>query len=160
MTRFCKLPFAPAAPSRSTAARTLCAFPINRCFCDWRTLSAVLASSGCRCTPFPPYQACVIAVGAELGLDAKGLIAIDHFTMEGFRRLLALHHLRPDRPGDLSARERTVVELSAVGKTANEIASVLKISQRTVHATCRTPARNCAPATRPRRCRGPALRSD
>jgi DNA-binding CsgD family transcriptional regulator len=27
-----------------------------------------------------------------------------------------------------------VVELSAVGKTANEIASVLKISQRTVHA--------------------------
>jgi LuxR family quorum sensing-dependent transcriptional regulator len=83
---------------------------------------------------FPPYQACVIAVGPELALDTKGLIAIDHFTMEGFRRLLALRHLRPDRPGDLSARERTVVELSAVGKTANEIASVLKISQRTVHA--------------------------
>jgi LuxR family transcriptional regulator, quorum-sensing system regulator BjaR1 len=83
---------------------------------------------------FPPYQACVIALGEELTLDAKGLIAIDHFTMEGFRRLLALHHFRPDRPGDLSARERRVVELSAVGKTANEIATVLKISQRTVHA--------------------------
>ena len=83
---------------------------------------------------FPPYQACVIAAGGELALDAKGLIGVDHFTMEGFRRLLALRHLRPDRPGDLSARERKVVELSAFGKTANEIASVLKISQRTVHA--------------------------
>jgi len=83
---------------------------------------------------FPPYQACIIAAGAELALDPKGLISIEHFTIEGFRRLLALHHLRPDRPGDLSARERKVVELSAVGKTANEIASELKISQRTVHA--------------------------
>ena len=83
---------------------------------------------------FPPYQACVIAVWPELSLDARTMIALDHFTCEGFRRLLALHHLRPDRPGDLSARERRVVELSAVGKTANEIASVLKISQRTVHA--------------------------
>jgi LuxR family quorum sensing-dependent transcriptional regulator len=83
---------------------------------------------------FPPYQACVIAAGPELALDARGLIGLDHFTTEGFRRLLALRHLRPDRPGDLSARERKVVELSAFGKTANEIASVLKISQRTVHA--------------------------
>jgi LuxR family quorum sensing-dependent transcriptional regulator len=83
---------------------------------------------------FPPYQACVIAAGPGLALDPKVMIAMDHFTSEGFRRLLALHHLRPDRPGDLSARERKVVELSAVGKTANEIASVLKISQRTVHA--------------------------
>jgi LuxR family quorum sensing-dependent transcriptional regulator len=83
---------------------------------------------------FPPYQACVVAAGQELALDARGVIAIDHFTMEGFRRLLALRHLRPDRPGDLSARERKVVELSAFGKTANEIASVLQISQRTVHA--------------------------
>ncbi len=83
---------------------------------------------------FPPYQACVIAAGVDLALDAKGLAGIDHFTTEGFRRLLALRHLRPDRPGDLSARERKVVELSAFGKTANEIASVLKISQRTVHA--------------------------
>jgi len=37
-------------------------------------------------------------------------------------------------PGDLSARERRVVELSAGGKTAGQIASLLEISQRTVHA--------------------------
>lgn len=83
---------------------------------------------------FPPYQACIIAAGPDVKLDQKSMIALEHFVHEGFRRLLALQHLRPDRPGDLSARERKVVELSAVGKTANEIASVLKISQRTVHA--------------------------
>src|SRR5205823_4513218 len=64
---------------------------------------------------FPPYQACVIAAGPNLALDTKAMIATEHFASEGFRRLLALHHLRPDRPGDLSARERKVVELSAVG---------------------------------------------
>ena len=83
---------------------------------------------------FPPYQACVIAVGAALAFDTRAMIAIDHFVIEGFRRLLQLGHFRPDRPGGLSARERKVVELSAGGKTANQIASVLKISQRTVHA--------------------------
>lgn len=83
---------------------------------------------------FPPYQACVIAVGAALSLDTKEMLGIDHFCVEGFRQLLLVGYVRPDRPGDLSARERKVVELSAFGKTANEIADVLKISQRTVHA--------------------------
>src|SRR5579871_5552969 len=27
---------------------------------------------------FPPYQACIIAAGAELALDPKGLISIEH----------------------------------------------------------------------------------
>jgi len=42
--------------------------------------------------------------------------------------------IRGERPGDLSDRERRVLELTALGKTAGEIAEVLNISQRTVHA--------------------------
>jgi LuxR family quorum sensing-dependent transcriptional regulator len=83
---------------------------------------------------FLPYQACIVAAGKGLTLDLRAALAIDHFCTEGFRRLFALGYLNRDRPGDLSARERRVVELSAFGKTANEIASVLQISQRTVHA--------------------------
>jgi LuxR family transcriptional regulator, quorum-sensing system regulator BjaR1 len=83
---------------------------------------------------FLPYQACVVAAGTNLTLDLRAALAIDHFCTEAFRRLFALGYLNRDRPGDLSARERRVVELSAFGNTANEIASVLQISQRTVHA--------------------------
>ena len=83
---------------------------------------------------FQPYQGCVLAAGRSLALDLKSTLAIDHFCTEAFRRLLELGVIKPGRPGDLSARERRVVELSAVGKTANEIADALQISQRTVHA--------------------------
>jgi LuxR family quorum sensing-dependent transcriptional regulator len=83
---------------------------------------------------FPPYQACVVGGGAGFALDAWALLALGHFCSEAFARLLELNFIRRERPGDLSARERRVVELSALGKTAGEIADVLKISQRTVHA--------------------------
>ena len=83
---------------------------------------------------FLPYQACVIAGGNGLVLDPRTIHDVDHFCTEAFRRLIALDLVRTDRPGDLSARERRVVELSASGKTASEIAGVLNISQRTVHA--------------------------
>ena len=85
------------------------------------------------CT-FLPYQAVVMAGGAGLAIDTRTLLAIDHVCVEAFRRLFALGFMRPERPGDLSARERRVVELSASGKTASEIAAILQISQRTVHA--------------------------
>jgi DNA-binding CsgD family transcriptional regulator len=62
------------------------------------------------------------------------MLALDYFCTEAFARLFDLNFVRRERPGDLSARERRVVELSAVGKTASEIATLLKISQRTVHA--------------------------
>lgn len=81
-----------------------------------------------------PYQAVVIAAGSMLTLDTRALLVLDYVIIEGFRRLMALGVIRADRPGDLSARERRVVELSASGKTANEIAEILEISQRTVHA--------------------------
>jgi DNA-binding CsgD family transcriptional regulator len=83
---------------------------------------------------FPPYQASVIAAGSELVPDLRAELAVVHYCTEAFRRLFELGAISRERPGDLSARERRVVELSAIGKTANEIASVLQISQRTVHA--------------------------
>jgi DNA-binding CsgD family transcriptional regulator len=83
---------------------------------------------------FHPYQAAVIGAGTDFTLDLRTTLTLDHYCTAGFRRLFALGYLHKDRPGDLSARERRVLELSAVGKTANEIASVLQISQRTVHA--------------------------
>jgi LuxR family quorum sensing-dependent transcriptional regulator len=83
---------------------------------------------------FLPYQAVVMVAGREVESDPKTLIAADYLCVEAFRRLFALNYLRPERPGELSARERKVVELSASGKTANQIADILEISQRTVHA--------------------------
>jgi DNA-binding CsgD family transcriptional regulator len=83
---------------------------------------------------FPPYQAAVIAAGIDLKLSQVEALEIDLYCAQAFRRLFDLGAINKERPGDLSARERRVVELSALGKTANEIAEVLQISQRTVHA--------------------------
>ena len=83
---------------------------------------------------FPPYQGCILAAGAELTLGVWGMVAIGCFCEAAFARLFDLSFMRRERPGDLSARERRVIELSAVGKTAGEIAELLTISQSTVHA--------------------------
>lgn len=83
---------------------------------------------------FLPYQAVVLAGGLQWSIDAEVMLAADHACVEAFCRLFALGYLRPERPGELSARERRVVELSARGKTASQIATILEISQRTVHA--------------------------
>jgi DNA-binding CsgD family transcriptional regulator len=83
---------------------------------------------------FLPYQAVFIAAGTGLMVDMKARLVVDYLAAEAFRRLIDLGVVRVERPGELSARERRVVELSAHGKTANEIAEILDISQRTVHA--------------------------
>lgn len=83
---------------------------------------------------FLPYQGLLLAAGSSLAVDTRSLLTLDHLGEEAFRRLFALGLVHPDRPGDLSARERKVVALSASGKTASEIAAILQISQRTVHA--------------------------
>lgn len=83
---------------------------------------------------FLPYQGVVVAGGVGLAVDDRAKLTIDHLCIEAFRRLFQLSYVRRERPGDLSARERRVVELSALGKTANQIAGILDISQRTVHA--------------------------
>ena len=83
---------------------------------------------------FLPYQGVVVGGGTDLDLSTAAILAVDQMCVAAFRRLFKLNHLRPERPGELSGRERTVVELSATGKTAGEIAEILAISQRTVHA--------------------------
>lgn len=102
-------------------------------------LAAAIAGKGVRLIGFPicaflPYQAVVIVAGPNLDADPKSLLVAEYLCGEAFRRLFAIGYLRPERPGELSARERKVVELSATGKTANQIANILAISQRTVHA--------------------------
>ncbi len=83
---------------------------------------------------FLPYQGVVVGGGTDFDVDTAAILAIDYMCVAAFRRLFKLNYLRPERPGELSGRERKVVELSATGMTAGEIAAILTISQRTVHA--------------------------
>ena len=89
------------------------------------------------CVPvraFLPFQGVVLGAGRTISLDRLSLLALECLCEDAFRRLLALRAVTPERPGDLSGRERRVVALSAEGKTASDIAKILAISQRTVHA--------------------------
>jgi LuxR family quorum sensing-dependent transcriptional regulator len=89
------------------------------------------------CVPvraFPPFQGVVLAAGPAMPVDRLSILTLEFLCEEAFRRLLALGIVSLERPGDLSGRERRVVALSAEGKTANDIAKLLAISQRTVHA--------------------------
>lgn len=81
-----------------------------------------------------PFQGCAIFGGVSLDLDTIERVALEYYCLSAFRRLQATGRINGGRPGDLSERERRVVELTAIGKTANEIAELLDISQRTVHA--------------------------
>ena len=49
-----------------------------------------------------------------------------------FRRLLDLGFMSASRPGELSAREREVLALTALGLTAQEAARRLRLSERTI----------------------------
>lgn len=86
------------------------------------------------CRNVPYYQGAVIAMGRSIHIDEIGLMAFDFLAARVFRRLAEIGVIVDGRPGELSERERSVVALSARGRTANEIAEVLGISQRTVHA--------------------------
>jgi LuxR family quorum sensing-dependent transcriptional regulator len=109
---------------------------------------------------FHPYQACVVAAGPSLSLDPGAMLVIDHFCSAAFGRLIALGVVKPDRPGDLSARERRVVELSA-----------RQDRERDRRASCDFPAHGSRPSAERRRQaprrqqdahrrRGAALRAD
>lgn len=82
----------------------------------------------------PPWQGCVLIAGRDVATTPAALSALDYYCLEGFRALVAAGRLEVSRPGDLSDRERRVLELTSIGKTAAEIADLLSISQRTVHA--------------------------
>jgi LuxR family quorum sensing-dependent transcriptional regulator len=89
------------------------------------------------CVPvraFQPFQGVVLGAGQTLSIDRLSLLTLEYLCEEAFRRLFALRAVSQDRPGDLSGRERRVVSLSSEGKTASDIAKILAISQRTVHA--------------------------
>lgn len=81
-----------------------------------------------------PFQALVLGGGEHLEAGSVELSNLELICNAAFRRLIELGVLSTQRPGDLSARERRVLELTALGKTASDIAGLLEISQRTVHA--------------------------
>ncbi|WP_428700240.1 LuxR C-terminal-related transcriptional regulator [Stappia sp.] len=81
-----------------------------------------------------PFQALVLGGGVHLEASSVDLSNLELICNTAFRRLIELGVLSVQRPGDLSARERRVLELTALGKTASDIAGLLEISQRTVHA--------------------------
>lgn len=81
-----------------------------------------------------PFQATIICAGPDMELAPEQLSGLAILATVALRRLIQLGVVSTDRPGDLSARERRVLELTALGKTAADIADLLKISQRTVHA--------------------------
>ena len=100
-------------------------------------VAMVAGQSHAICVPvraFEPFQAAVVGFGAAFEINRFELLALQYVCDEAFRRLLGLGAVPAERPGDLSVRERKVVALSADGKTANDIAAALGISQRTVHA--------------------------
>lgn len=81
-----------------------------------------------------PYQGCVVVAGNALPSSPAALAALEFYCFTAFRALVEAGRLEVSRPGDLSERERHVLQLTAIGKTAAEIADLLEISQRTVHA--------------------------
>jgi DNA-binding CsgD family transcriptional regulator len=81
-----------------------------------------------------PYQGCVVIAGAGLPHGHATLAGLEYYCLCAFRALIEVGRLDLARPGDLSERERHVLQLTAIGKTAADIAELLSISQRTVHA--------------------------
>ncbi|MBD8874779.1 helix-turn-helix transcriptional regulator [Roseibium polysiphoniae] len=85
-------------------------------------------------TELHPFQAFVFAAGPSIQATKWELNALELLSGAALARLRDLGVVSGQRPGALSTRERRVLELTAFGKTAGEIADVLEISQRTVHA--------------------------
>lgn len=81
-----------------------------------------------------PFQAFVFASGPSLNATKWELSELEVLAAAALSRLRDLGVVSGQRPGALSTRERRVLELTAFGKTAGDIAEVLDISQRTVHA--------------------------
>lgn len=81
-----------------------------------------------------PWQGCVLIAGPDLATGPAALDELLYFCLGALRTLIAFGRVDAARPGDLSERERHVLQLTAIGKTAAEIADLLSISQRTVHA--------------------------
>lgn len=81
-----------------------------------------------------PLQAAIVFSSPTLNISNERLSALTDLCNVAFRELVDLGIVSRDRPGDLSERERSVLRLAAQGNTAIQIADLLRISQRTVHA--------------------------
>lgn len=81
-----------------------------------------------------PWLGRVILAGGTLATTPDALDELSYFCRAALHGLARIGWLERARPGDLSDRERHVLSLTAIGKTAGEIAELLAISQRTVHA--------------------------
>ncbi|MEP3275270.1 MAG: helix-turn-helix transcriptional regulator [Stappiaceae bacterium] len=81
-----------------------------------------------------PFQATIIGAGRNIRTNEEDIHQLGQFCSAAIQQLIRLRFISSDRPGDLSDRERRVLELTAGGRTASDIAGVLDISQRTVHA--------------------------
>ena len=90
------------------------------------------------------YQGLVIGAGAFLAPPRADVLALDAIAHAVFARLIAIGGVSARRRGALSKRECAVVELTARGHVAHQVAQLLNISQRTVHAHLKSAANTLA----------------
>ncbi|SNY92752.1 regulatory protein, luxR family [Cohaesibacter sp. ES.047] len=82
---------------------------------------------------FGHFQIALCLAGADIVATRRELLSMAteiRFALEDADAIKPILN----RPGELSARERTILALTAEGRTASDIAAQLDISQRTVHA--------------------------
>nr|WP_321457738.1 LuxR C-terminal-related transcriptional regulator [uncultured Cohaesibacter sp.] len=83
---------------------------------------------------FNVMQVAICVTGADLEVSERELAALSTTIQHELAEMHSVHPLFTSRPGELSAREKLVLSMTAEGKTAGDIAEELHISQRTVHA--------------------------
>ncbi|WP_319533680.1 LuxR C-terminal-related transcriptional regulator [uncultured Cohaesibacter sp.] len=82
---------------------------------------------------FDHFQIAICLAGVDIVATRRELVALSseiRFALDDINAIKPIIN----RPGELSARERMILSLTAEGKTASDIANELEISQRTVHA--------------------------
>lgn len=129
----------------------LIAQPVHRFMAGGPVLTAAEWRAGLREGQFAGVAAVVCADGSQVAAQWAGTTEI--VTGQALTLFVALstsrwgaHFRRPDAPrdpGELSAREREIVGLVALGNTGPEIADQLQIA----HDTVRTHARNAMAKT-------------
>lgn len=78
------------------------------------------------------YEACISMSGTHLDLTPRTKPAIHLMALYAFDRVRQLVLPTQQMKNPLSAREREVLQWSAIGKTASEVAEIMEITERTV----------------------------
>ncbi|TLP44865.1 helix-turn-helix transcriptional regulator [Cohaesibacter sp. CAU 1516] len=84
--------------------------------------------------PLEQLQILILLAGANVTISDADLCNAMSMISRDMEAMHSVKPLLPPRPGELSVREKMVLSKTAEGKTANDIAVELEISQRTVHA--------------------------